>query len=78
MFRKRKNTIPRRISVSVFEDFDEVMDYAHFWNWAPDWSVAKEIYRKFPDSYSILTPFAYSYLLWTFLMTSPRQNGIMQ
>lgn len=48
--------------MSVFEDFDEIMEYAHFWNWAPDWSIVKEIYMKFPDSYSILTPFAYTYL----------------
>lgn len=48
--------------MSVWEDFDEILSYAHFWNWAPDWDIAKEIYRKFPDSYSILTPFAYTYL----------------
>lgn len=48
--------------MSVFEDFDEIMEYAHFWNWVPDWNVAKEVYRKVPDSYSILTPFAYTYL----------------
>lgn len=48
--------------MSVFEDFEEIMTHAHFWNWAPDWNVAKEIYEKIPDSYSVLTPFAYSYL----------------
>lgn len=48
--------------MSVFDDFDKIMEYAHFWNWAPDWNVAKEVYRKVPDSYSILTPFAYAYL----------------
>ena len=48
--------------MSVFEDFDEIMEHAHFWNWAPDWNVAKEVYRKVPDSYSVLTPFAYTYL----------------
>lgn len=46
----------------VFEDFDEIMEHAHFWNWAPDWNVAKDVYRKNPDSYSVLTPFAYTYL----------------
>lgn len=48
--------------MSIFEDFDTIMESAHFWNWAPDWSVAIEVYRKIPDSYSVLTPFAYTYL----------------
>ena len=48
--------------MSIFEDFEEIMDYAHFWNWVPDWNVAKEVYGKVPESYSILTPFAYTYL----------------
>lgn len=48
--------------MSVLEDFDEIMEYAHFWNWVPDWNIAKEIYMKFPDAYSVLTPFAYTYL----------------
>jgi len=43
-------------------DFDEICDYAHMWNWAPDWNMVKQIYTAFPDSYSILTPFAYNYL----------------
>lgn len=43
-------------------DFDEMCDYAHMWNWAPDWHMVKQIYTAFPDSYSILTPFAYTYL----------------
>lgn len=43
-------------------DFDEICDYAHMWNWAPDWNMVKQIYTAFPDSYSILTPFAYTYL----------------
>lgn len=42
--------------------FEEIMRYAHFWNWVPDWQVAKEIYYSFPKSYSVLSPFAYSYL----------------
>lgn len=48
--------------MSVLEDFDEIINFAHFWNWAPDWNIAKEVYIKVPDSYAILTPFAYSYL----------------
>ena len=50
------------VCMSVLDDFNEIMDYAHYWNWVPDWNIAKEIYIKFPDSYSILTPFAYTYL----------------
>ena len=46
--------------MSVFEDIDQIIDYAHFWNWAPDWNVVKEIYQKVPDSYSVLMPFAYT------------------
>ena len=48
--------------MSVFDDFDLILDYAHMWNWAPDWNLAQDIYKTFPESYSILTPFAYSYL----------------
>ena len=44
--------------MSVFEDIDQIIDYAHFWNW----NVVKEIYQKVPDSYSVLMPFAYAYL----------------
>lgn len=43
-------------------DFDEICEYAHMWNWSPDWHMVKQIYSAFPDSYSILTPFAYTYL----------------
>lgn len=35
--------------MSVFDDFDGIMNYAHFWNWAPNWNVVKEIYEKAPD-----------------------------
>lgn len=45
----------------VLKDFERIIDHAYFWNWAPDWEIAKNIYMRFPDSYSILTPFAYSY-----------------
>ena len=48
--------------MSVFDDFETILDYAHFWNWAPDWNVVKDIYSRIPESYSVLTPFAYSYL----------------
>ena len=46
----------------VFEDLEIILDHAHFWNWAPDWSVVKDIYSCIPESYSVLMPFAYSYL----------------
>lgn len=48
--------------MTIEEAFEEIMQYAHFWNWVPDLQVAKEVYMKFPNSYSILAPFAYSYL----------------
>ena len=48
--------------MTMQEDFNKIIDYAHFWNWAPDWGEVQRIYEKFPDSYSVLTPFAYSYL----------------
>ena len=48
--------------MSIENDFNEILDYAHMWNWAPDWAIVREIYSQIPDSYSVLTPFAYSYL----------------
>ena len=44
------------------EAFDEIYNYAHMWNWGPDWEVLRGVYIAFPNSYSVLTPFAYSYL----------------
>lgn len=49
-------------NMRVFQAFDEIMLYAHFRNWVPDWHIAKEIYKHFPNSYSVLLPFAYTYL----------------
>ena len=48
--------------MSVFDDFNTILDYAHFWHWAPDWALVQDIYEKEPLSFSILTPFAYTYL----------------
>ena len=48
--------------MDIQSDFDEIMKYAHLWNWIPDWGVFKDVYNAFPDSYSILIPFAYAYL----------------
>ena len=45
-----------------YEDRTEIIKHSHFWNWSPDWNVLFKIYDKFPDSYSVLTPFAYAYL----------------
>jgi hypothetical protein len=44
------------------EAFDEIYNYTHMWNWGPDWEVLRRVYLAFPNSYSVLTPFAYSYL----------------
>lgn len=43
-------------------DFTEIMNHAHYWNWVPDWDVVQKVYQVFPESYSVLTPFAYAYL----------------
>ena len=48
--------------MNINDDFQQILDYAHFWNWLPDWSVAQKIYDTYPNAYSVLTPFAYSYL----------------
>lgn len=48
--------------MSIWDNFDEIIAYAHFRNWAPDWGEVKDIYRSFPNSFSVLTPFAYTYL----------------
>ena len=48
--------------MNLSDSFEEIMLNAHFWNWGPDWQVVKDIYEAFPNSYSVLSPFAYSYL----------------
>lgn len=48
--------------MNIKDDIDEIMNYAHYWNWLPDWGVVKDIYSTFPESYSVLSPFAYAYL----------------
>ena len=48
--------------MNASDSIEEIIQYAHYWNWGPDWQLAKEIYHSYPNSYSILTPFAYSYL----------------
>ena len=48
--------------MNIDDDFKETMDYAHIWNWSPDWAVVQEVYQTFPNSFSVLTSFAYSYL----------------
>ncbi|MBO5889024.1 MAG: hypothetical protein J6Q58_02665 [Clostridia bacterium] len=48
--------------MKIEEKFNEILEHAHFWNWAPDWQVVKDIYTRIPESYSVLTPFAYAYL----------------
>ena len=48
--------------MNIDNDFAKIIDYAHLWNWAPDWNIVQKIYHEFPESYSILIPFAYAYL----------------
>lgn len=44
------------------EDFDEIVNYTHWRNWYADWDILRNIYKAYPDSYSVLIPFAYAYL----------------
>lgn len=48
--------------MNINDDFTEIMNYAHYWNWLPDWDVVHEVYQSFPNSYSVLSPFAYAYM----------------
>lgn len=48
--------------MTLDDAFDEILLYAHFWNWAPDWHIVRDVYESHPNTYSILIPFAYSYL----------------
>ncbi len=53
---------PMEKFMSLTDAFDEIYNYTHMWNWGPDWDVLKEVYENFPNSYSVLTPFAFTYL----------------
>jgi len=59
-------------NMNIDDDFKEIMDYAHFWNWLPDWGVVQEVYQTVPNSFSVLTPFAYSYLEELIRSTNPK------
>lgn len=48
--------------MDIEKDFSEIANYAHMWHWLPDWTIVEDIYKIFPDAYSVLTPFAYTYL----------------
>ncbi len=48
--------------MNIDDIFKEIILNSHMWNWAPDWALLEEIYQNHPNSYSILTPFAYTYL----------------
>ena len=48
--------------MDISSDFEIIIDNTHFWNWAPDWILARDIYYEFNNSFSVLTPFAFSYL----------------
>ncbi|WP_214629722.1 hypothetical protein [Paenibacillus agaridevorans] len=50
------------LKININNDFTEIMNHTHLWNWHPDWDVVQKIYNAFPESYSVLTPFAFSYL----------------
>lgn len=48
--------------MDIHKYFDEIILYSHAWNWAPDLDIVQKIYEKFPKSYSVLSPFVYTYL----------------
>lgn len=48
--------------MNINDDFQEILKYAHCWNWSLDWIMVQQIYNTYPNSYSVLTSFAYSYL----------------
>lgn len=48
--------------MNINDDFIEIFKYAHGWNWVPDLDIVQRIYNTYPESYSVLTPFAYTYL----------------
>ncbi len=48
--------------MNINDDFIEICKYAHGWNWVPDLDIVQKIYNTYPESYSALTPFAYTYL----------------
>ncbi len=50
------------IRMNITDSFDEILLHSHYWNWTPDWGVVIDIYEAFPNSFSVLSPFAYSYL----------------
>lgn len=33
--------------MNIESDFQEIMEYAHFWNRLPDWQIAKKYIRNF-------------------------------
>ncbi len=42
--------------MNISDDFAAISNYAHYWNWLPDWGIGQEVYKAFPNSYSVLTP----------------------
>ena len=48
--------------MNLTDAFDEIYNHTHMCNWGPDWEIFRKVYEAFPDSYSVLVPFAYSYL----------------
>ena len=61
--------------MTIDKDFEIILNYAHFRNWVPDWYVVKDIYKCIPESYSVLTPFAYTYLEELIRTTTSEYGG---
>lgn len=46
----------------TIDKLENVLQYAHYWNWLPDLNVVVEIYKSRDDAYSVLLPFMFTYL----------------
>ncbi|AMP20143.1 hypothetical protein AZF37_02215 [endosymbiont 'TC1' of Trimyema compressum] len=62
--------------MNIRDDFAEIMNYAHFRNWLPDLGVVQNIYDIFPQSFAVLTPFAYTHLE-EFIRSTTSKYGIV-
>ena len=40
--------------MALQEDFNQIIDYAHFWNWAPDWGEVQRILELQPPTMDFL------------------------
>lgn len=46
----------------ILNSIETIIGYTDLLNWSPDWAIFRDVFDMFPNSYSLLTPFAYAYL----------------